>query len=268
MNRYSFNKKDHIHTLDGKPLIGTTTALSVIEKPLTWWASGMACAEFGWINPKKHTKEEVMAAAEKGLDNIKGCFMNERSGHKYADWVKFLDKAYRAHNTKKEKAATEGIDLHELIETYIKSKIASIKISIDPLIESFVSWTDKNVKRFLFSEIHCYSERLWCGGIVDFAYEDMGGNFVLADVKSSREAYFSHMVQMGSYDIQLTENGGFDAKGTKTFTLDKPFKAHAIFHFGGGFTEPTISFNVQGNRDSFVNALGLYKNRQAFEENT
>src|SRR5437899_1811597 len=55
VGRYRFHDKDgeHLHTLDGKPLIGTSTAIRVLNKPLTWWAAGMALTPLGWLNKNK-----------------------------------------------------------------------------------------------------------------------------------------------------------------------------------------------------------------------
>lgn len=258
MNRYSFDSKKHIHFLDGSPLVGTTTALSIMDKPgLTWWASGMACAEFGWLNPRKNTWQLCFEAAQGVLDKIKVLPLPE--------YLDFLNKAYRAHNTKKEKAADDGTNLHAEVERYIKGILAAETVSVPESLASFHAWCTENVERFLVSEVHCYSERLWCGGIVDFAYIDKKGNVVLADVKSSPKAYFSHFAQMGAYDIQLFENGGFDAAGNKVFELPGAITAHAVFHFGEGFTAPTIDYNVGRNCSAFENALALYRASHDYE---
>ena len=47
MNRYAFNEQDHIPALDGKPLMGTSTVVGVLSKPLTWWAAGEAVKKLG-----------------------------------------------------------------------------------------------------------------------------------------------------------------------------------------------------------------------------
>ena len=258
MPKYTFDSERHIHLLDGKPLIGTTTALDVLGKPLTWWASGMCAAEFGWKNSKLVKSDERLMSAKEHLEYIKT--MNPGS------YLELLDKAYKAHNTKKEKSADEGIDLHSAVEEYIKGEMTGQGVLIpDPRLETFRKWCEVNVKQFLFSEVNCYSERLWCGGIVDFGYISKDGKFILGDVKSSKDAYFSHFVQMGGYDIQLSENGGFTASGDKVFTCPKEIAGHGVFHFGGGF-KPTFSWGVLRNRRSFESALSLYKDRQNYEE--
>lgn len=256
---YKFDAEKHCHTLNGKPLIGTTTALEVLSKPLMWWAAGMACSEFGWLNPKTNEKDKCMNYAELKLSEIKNMEPSQ--------YIKLLNKAYYAHNTKKKTSAEQGIDLHESAENFIKDKIAKRKPLIkDERIEPFVLWAEHNVKQFLFSEIHLYSEKFWVGGIADFGYLNLSNEFVLGDIKSSKTAYFSHFCQLGAYDIQLTENkSGFDRDGNKIFELKQPIKQHAIFCFGDKFSEPVVSDSVENNRLSYECILELYKQKQLFE---
>ena len=278
-NRYKFIDEagKHLHTLDSKPLLGTTTVISeTLQKGgLTYWASGMCAEKFGWLNPKKHTKEEVLRAAKKGLDHIANSYVNEIYGNEYKDWIKYLDEAYRAHNTKKEARAVEGTDLHELCSKWIDFVMSkpgySIDFSIEP-IGKWVDWCDKNVKRFLFSEIHCYSEQLWVGGGVDLAYESMTGEYVLADIKSRDKVYFSDFVQCGGYEQQLMENSGLDKDGNLVWDKSEirkdslGFDAHAIFGLGENFKEPVISRETEKNRQAFEHCMNLHKLKRGFEE--
>lgn len=249
---YSFDKAGHVHSLDGKPIIGTTTALGIIAKPLTWWASGLACTEFGWLNTKKSTPQERTETASKRLAEIKGMEVDA--------YIELLEKAYRAHNTKKDDAADKGVDLHAEIENYIKGQMAGTGMLFDDeRIQPFVDWTKANVKRFLFSEMCCFSRKLLVGGIADFGYVDMADNNVLGDIKSSKEAYFNQAAQLGGYDIQLSENGGYTETGEKVWTMDKPFKYHAIFAAGAGIGKPFFNTKVESAKTAFAHALGLYK---------
>ncbi len=255
---YRFDSQNHIHSLNGKALVGTTTVLKIISKPLTWWASGMAVTELGWLNPKKYPKTECEEQAKKILENIK-----KMDG---ADYIRILNKAYRAHNASKEKSADKGLDLHEMLEDFIKKQISVGRgYYINDLINPFIEWSQKNVKRFLFSELHCYSESMWTGGIADFGYIDMQDRYVLGDFKSSAEAYWDHAVQLGGYDLEIEQNGGFSANGEKIFTLDKPFDYHAIFAARAGLDKPFIDRNIGNAKVAFVNALNLYKESMRFQ---
>lgn len=256
---FRFDPVEHMYTLRGKPIIGTTTALKVLSKELTWWASGMACTEFGWLHPKKNGKNEVIKAARAMHDNI--------IGMPFTDYLALLDKAYRAHNTRKETAKDSGKDMHSLLEGFIKCQMEGRpELLPDPRIQPFRDWAKKNVKRFLFSEMCCFSEALWCAGTADFGYEDMEGNFVLGDFKSSAEAYFSYWCQCGGYDLGISENGGFNMRGDKIFTLEKPFSYYAIFAERAGLDKPFIGRDTARLRRAFSYVVNLYREQLFFTE--
>ena len=257
MNAYKFidEEKKHLHTLDGKPLMGTTTVLSVINKPLAWWASGMAVGTLGWTNKKNFKQEERIAKAKPALEMIK-----DLEAPEYLD---LLDKAYQAHNEKKETAAEEGTSVHEQIETYIKALMAGKTPTVTDKIKEFAFWAERNVKRFLASELYVYSREQWLGGCLDFIYEDLKDDIYIGDIKSSREAYFSQFLQCALYHIQLVENqGGYDKDGNRILELDRPIKGYAVCPFGSVFTEPTIRFSSEQWLQASIGAVALYKLNQ------
>src|SRR3990167_4050197 len=97
--KYQFNNENHIHTLDGHALTGTSSIGNVLAKPaLIQWAANEAI---------KYIKE-----------NSSGFEMFEGEQTKFMSGIteELLDKARFAHKKKKEKAATEGTDLHEVLE--------------------------------------------------------------------------------------------------------------------------------------------------------
>ena len=98
------------------------------------------------------------------------------------------------------------------------------------------------------------------------AYIDMEDRLILGDVKSAPKAYFTNTAQLGGYHMQLEENGMLDEQGGTLGSLDRPIQGHAIFHFGGGFTKPSITYSVDRSKRSFVSAMELYKDNESFEE--
>ena len=54
----------------------------------------------------------------------------------------------------------------------------------------------------------------------------INGEYAILDFKSAKEVYFNNLIQVALYDIEITENGGFDKNGKKVFTLDKPITKH------------------------------------------
>lgn len=256
---YKFDRENHIHSLDGKPLIGTSTTIQVISKPLTWWAAELA----------------AVAALESG-DHIPTIRAEYEEACKRSDKKKAIDalqrkypafkKARFAHFEKKNDAADKGTDMHEELERYIKHSLRNFEgkpyessdLMPDPTI-TFADWAMKNVKRFLVSEGYCYSEKLWTGGITDCIAELNDGRLVIIDFKSSKEAYLSQFIQVAGYDIEASENGIFDEDGNLILKLEHPIDGYIIFPFGAEKVEPQFQFDTVGIRKGFESAVVLHK---------
>lgn len=262
-NRYRFDDKQHIHLLDGRPLIGTTTALNVLGKTLTWWASGLACETMGWRNPKKDSVEKIESSARESLEKIKEMGLE--------DYIRLLNTAYRAHSQTLKKKADAGTDMHSVLEDFIKSQISGVSVEDSKpseQITDFVVWSEKNVKKFVFSEAHCFSESAWVGGVADFGYIDKQGKFVLGDFKSSKEAYFNHWVQAGGYHRQIEENGLYNADGSVLIARKDlpPIDYHAIFCAGKSLAEPFFNYDTARTRRAFEYCIRLYQEKLFFEK--
>lgn len=262
---YRFNKAEHIHTLNAQPMIGTSTVTGRIAKGgLTWWASGLACEQYGWLNPKKVSDEERLAKAQ--------AFRLESADWEPKKWLSHGDKAYKAHMMKLDKSAKDGTDLHAELEKFVKYKMSGNSFGspdtslFDPQITPFIHWANANVKRFLWSEMHCYSEEHFVGGISDVGAELNDGRYIIIDFKSAKEVYPSHFIQIAGYDIEISENGGFDSEGNKTFTLDKPISAYAVVPFGAKVVEPVLAENVTELKNTFLHVLELHKFLLQYEE--
>jgi len=250
-NRYKFEKENHLHTLDGKPLTGTSSVIDVLAKPLTWWAAGKAVEKLGWKNSRYVSEEERMASATEVLGLIKDM--------EVADYLSLLDKAYRAHNDEKNKAATKGTNLHAELEHWVKSQMGILpeRADYDNKIIPFVKWAEKNVDRFLFSEAHTYSERLWTGGIIDAGAKLKDGSITIIDFKSSKEAYTGQFIQAGGYALQAEESGVFEDGKEKR--LDGVVGKLIIVPFGADPVLPVIMSDVQAYKDGFESAVKLYR---------
>lgn len=254
--RYRFDEENHVHLLDGKPLIGTSGVTGVLSKPLTWWASGLAVEKFGWINKKDadgkfRTKEERLAIAFKGWKKIQD-LDNEQ-------FLDLLDEAYSAHSKKLDSSAKQGTDLHAELERYVKNKMANRMATYEEKIMPFILWAEENVEKFIWSEVNCYSERLWIGGISDVGAKLKNGKIVIIDFKSSKEAYESQFIQCAGYDIQITENGGYTKNGTKILTLEDKIDGYIIVPFGAKVVEPVFRWNVDELKEAFEACLKLQK---------
>lgn len=269
MEKYRFDKKEHLHELfvegEWKPLTGTTTIIEILGKVLTWWASGMACQTMGWIKPERDPKNWQKVLNQKEREKGAEIFFESLKTMSSKDYLYLLDKAYKAHNENKKETAQEGTDLHAELEKFVRNG-ESAKIDWeDPKISDFVYWTKNNVKRFLGSEVHCFDEELFVGGICDFVAELNDNTLAICDFKRSPKAYFNHFVQMGGYHIQLERNGAFDENGKLLFKFEKPVSQYIVFPFGSEKLEPKISISLEDYKNSFKNCVSLYRNKEKYE---
>lgn len=269
-NRYKYldEKGEHLHTLDNRPLIGTSRIGNVLAKPLSWYGAGKAVEVFGCPDPKvltriknkKATDEErtqLYDGAAKELYVIKNLTLKE--------YVALLDKAYRAHDTYKRERAKGGTDTHELCETFIKNEMRGElwpDSTYPTPILPFIRWSREYVTRWLFSEGHCYSEKHWIGGICDAGYEKHDGTLGILDFKSTKEAYVPQFWQCAGYDIQISENGVLDKDGNVILSPFKcavypPFTEYCIFAFGGE-PKPYFFSDPKGAKEAFLATLLIY----------
>jgi hypothetical protein len=248
---YNFNEVKHIHSLDGKPLMGASTVVSVLAKPLTWWASGLAVAKFGWLNPKKNSPEAVEKALKAGWKTVTKLPLEA--------YEQLLAEAYKAHSVKLADTAEAGTDLHAELERYVKNTMNNVMATYDEKIYPFIEWSTKNVKKFLYSEAHSYDEETWTGGISDAGAELNNGQIAVFDFKSSAEAYKNQAVQAGGYALQIDKNGLWNAEGTKNKKLDKPIDVIYIVPFGAKKIEPVLFADVPSYKEAFKAAVVLHK---------
>lgn len=253
------NGKEHLHLLGGQPLIGVSTAMNVVAKPLTWWAAGKALEPLGWLNPKKSTEEDRWNKAGEAKGRIALMETNE-----YKD---LLQDCYRAHDTAKNEAAEKGTDRHALVEEWVKAQIAGDdRIAFDDEIKPFKDWAEANVKRFLWSEMNCFSSRLWVGGICDIGYETKDGKVGVLDVKSSKDAYPTQFFQCAGYATLIEENGGYTEKGEKIFDLGgRKVEILTVFPFGAEKPWGVDRYDVDRNKQAFEAAVTLHKQINNYE---
>lgn len=241
-------KQNHTHYLNDEPLMGTSTVLGVLAKPLTWWASGLAVGRMGWLH-KDNPMDVRLAAAYKGFQEIEGMVGERDSIDDVANkYLALLDEAYRAHSVKLDTSAQAGTDMHFELEKYVKECIENnngiprfIEEHEHKAVEIFSEWAAVHIKKVIASEAYCYSKKLWTGGIVDLVYEDMKGRYALLDFKSAKEAYHSHLLQNAGYDIAISENGILTKDGELVTKLKKKLHHYAVLPFG--MPTPKVSTN-------------------------
>lgn len=277
LNDYNYldTNNEHLHTLRGQPLIGTSSVADVLKKDgLTYWASGLAVGVFGATDGKVLTKiknGKATAEEKEAMENSAIEVLNQIKEMNLDDYILMLHKAYGAHAVRLKDSAKEGTDMHAELELYVKACIETnngIPLTLvdykteHEAVKIFYTWAVANVKRFVWSEIHAYSEVLWTGGISDCGYEKHDGTIGIIDFKSSKDAYDSQFFQCAGYAIEIEENGGFDKDGNKIFDLDgKKITELAVLPFGMEKPEPQIyKKGVEVAKESFVAEVTLYKN--------
>jgi hypothetical protein len=261
VNRYSFDAENHIHALDGKPLMGTSTVVGALGKPLTYWAAGCALTPLGWLNRKKSTVNERLDMAGQKLAMLRDLDREQ--------YVAFLEKCYHAHTKTLKDTAAEGTDTHAQLANYVQTCIDEFDGVAQPLlplsddkpsaVEIFAWWADKNVRQFLWSEKHCYSEELWVGGISDCGCKLTNGDKAVIDFKR-KGCYYSQHVQIGGYAAQIAENGLFDSDGEQSMDRWFPDKVIVFPNAGKPRTQDARKYAVL-----FAGVVEQYKAQQEYD---
>ena len=242
--QYQDDYKQHLHSLEGLPLIGTSTlAKTVVDKSqqLLPWAVNTALAYV-----KEHSEQ----------DEDGDYFVTSAT----------LDIAKKAHNMSRDKSAGKGVDLHALLETFVKECIAAGHIveTDNELVVPFQKWAVDNVEEFYFAEAHCYSKEYLLGGIADVGMLLKDGRRAIGDFKSSKEAYIDHIIQCCLYDIQMRENGVLTDSGKKIMDWDG---AHCfiIFPFRSSPFAPEVFENTEQLQKVSLNCVENYKLKLWFD---
>lgn len=207
MKEFKFDEKEHLYTLDGKPLMGCTTVLNVINKPaLIQWAANETVK---WL--RENCIEQDGIDDGSGDGDVKGYIVTDKQ----------LDKAKVAHRKKKEKAADWGKIVHKAIEVWIDRRnihndtpksvnIGEVEYVIQEdhqkAVDNFVKWARDNNVQFFESEKSIYSEEWWVGGTVDFVCK-IDGKLMVGDLKTSSGIYESMFFQTAAYSKMLVEMG-------------------------------------------------------------
>ncbi len=260
---YAFDNENHVHTLDGKALTGTSSIGDVLAKPLTWWASGLAVGKLGWIHPE--VKQNGRVVSKVPLETrlkASGDVQSIIKGMTPLEYLDLLDEAYKAHSVKLKDTAQDGTDLHAELERFVKWKMGLSKKLLeqfDPKINPFIEWADENVKRFLWSEAHCFDEILFVGGISDCGVELNDGTYAVIDFKSSKDAYPVQFIQCAGYAIQIEKNGLWSEKGTANKKFEHKIESLIIVPFGAKEVKPVIRKDVDNCKSAFISCVDLYR---------
>lgn len=232
---YRFNKEKHLHELyvdgDWKALTGCTTVLSILAKPaLIQWSANMAV-------------EFLETAIKSGLELT----------------PQLLADAKSAHRKKKESAGDIGTQIHAEVENLIKKAIllsgGQIEGNYEGLepVKRFVEWATTNKVKFLESEKHLFSKKLFIGGIMDIVCK-IDNQLWIADIKTGSGIYPEHLAQMAGYELMMEERGYPPLTGAIVLNLKKD-----------GKFEEKRSISNEDAKKFFLACLDVYRLQEKFK---
>lgn len=264
VNRYKYldDHRRHLHTLDEKPLFGTSSVAKMIggEKveQLLGWAARVGARAGVLLAAALDTETLDLLEAEL----LKRPALTNNEAKEVDSLVPQFEGARKAHITKRDAAGVKGTDRHALLEDYVKECmrtnegrpfvfLAEQGSELDKSVVEFADWSMKNVKKFLWSELHAYNEELWCGGIADVGWIDTEDRVIAGDFKSSRGSYFDQFVQIAGYDLEISHSGGLNKEGDVIFTLPKPIEGYCVIPFGSEPLVPEFVYALEGYKATF-----------------
>lgn len=224
---FHFEKDSHTYTFDGRRMTGITSIISVLAKPaLIGWAARMATEylEANLVNGKEYTESE---------------------------WSNLFTEAKKVHTNKKDKAAEHGTSAHELVESWIKDKMAGNIIEDEKYqaIKKFTDWADENVKEFLFSERQMYNEEMFIAGTADFGAIMKDGERLIGDFKTSSGVYgIDYFLQCSGYKLLAEAEG------------DEPYDGCVITRLGkDGSFDVHYGYDTDSYEAAFMACLTIYR---------
>lgn len=271
MVKYEFRKDEHLHLLNGQPLTGTSSVVGVLNKPLTWWAVGKGLEKLGWINSKKKVGGKYVSVPKGERLSVLLPRYNDILNLSLEKFLELLDEAYYAHSKAKDDAAEKGTDLHAELEKFVKSEMGKKKYDdkdFPDQIQPFIKWSRENVREYIASEAHTFSEKMWVGGITDAVAKMKDGKLAIIDFKSSKETYTSQFIQAAGYSIQIDETGLHSSDGEQSLILGRKIEKLIIVPFGAEELNPEVRefLMVEKLKEAFKSALNLYRILKTDEE--
>jgi len=218
----------------------TTTILRLMAKPaLIQWASNMSA---------EYAKEllERIKDGEVSLDEVMEM-----------DTAEFVKEAKMAHKRKSEEAMDIGVRVHEFAHRLFMSMLYNpkeeIQIDCDKDIyepcSALIEWIGKHDVKPVALE-----QRVWSKSFGGYAgtFDFVGfvdNKFLTLDIKTARNIYDDHPLQVASYDHAFEErNPGNETDGMMILRLDKE----------DGFPDP--HFYTKAERNDYLLEFGYWCN--------
>jgi len=160
------------------------------------------------------------------------------------------------------RAADRGTRVHQLCESYVKSKslhasdfvIDSADSDCKPYLLSFVEWFESMVEKVVYTELRINDERLKLSGQCDLIAVLKGDTApTIIDIKTPQQTQKSWQLQTAAYRLLAERKIGLELEGKElrriTLILDKY----------GGKARVTEYTDGKGDIQKFLNLLELYR---------
>lgn len=196
-----FNEARHMFTVNGKRILGVTSATGMIDKsrPLIFWAVNLTKAFL--------------------VDNI-GTLIKSTEQEEI---LTLIETATKQHQIRKEEAANVGTQVHAWIEQWIKATVKKEEPKLpseknEPQVYNgvlaFLKWADEHKVKFVSSERFVYSKKHQYAGIMD-CEAVIDGKTSVVDFKTSNGIYNEYRYQVAAYQGAAEEERGKPYTGNK-----------------------------------------------------
>lgn len=173
-----------------------------------------------------------------------------------------LKEAKNAWREKRDTAKDKGVDLHSILEDYIKASINGVPPSTLPKklpkeftkhMEEFFDWEIKNKVKWIASEVQVGDDREMFAGIADYVAK-VNDKIVVGDFKTSKAWKNTWIPQLVGLRHCL-EYQGVAIDGIEV----------TLFAKGGKFQHIPIEYNHEQETKAFMVAKEFYKQRNLFK---
>ena len=188
-------------------LPSVTTILNALPKNLTWWAAKLGV-------------KGALDLVRNGFD-IEGDDLDELTERAYEEYKK---AKVHTPNAVRDKAGDRGSAAHDALERFVKGEAVSDEDTQNPYFQAGLKWLKEkgpNKADVVAAEIPLFSLEHRFAGTCDLLYKK-DGQYCVADWKTSKSIYESHLVQVSAYAAAAVEMGIAEAPVKAVVVCIKP----------------------------------------------
>lgn len=215
--RPDFDEEKHRYTMGSKRMPGVTTILGVLDKPaLVWWGMRVGLRAAAQIVQEYDVSTFSTDPQIDGKNDV-------------GDWEKATKELKLTTNHVRDNAGARGNIAHAGAEEWIKTQkpfdLSTASGEAKGYYQSAASFFVEVDAEWLASEVMVWSMKRWYAGTFDLLAR-VNGKLVLLDLKTSKDVYDTHWLQLCAYEgarrelkldpvegigvVHLTPDGQFD----------------------------------------------------------